>query len=385
MRESPSFQSSIFMLSFAVVILSLDVAAQRTWIVDQANGPGTNFTDIPMAIAAAAPGDNVIVRAGSSYSGFLLGKPLQILAEPNVSVQAFSISPGALIANLPAGGEIVLDGFLKCDVYVNRCAGSVFIQNIGCDRAVVTNSAAVTFAGCRLGSGSSATFMGARVDGSVVTYDRCRILGGCAGFGGATGVGLEVLRSTVVSSRTSIVGGAPCQLPAAASAAIRLGQSVLTLTGDGSARVAPGQPGPNAIEGTGTVIMSPLVSVNGAVASSVAVVSHHVPSLAASAAGVGQPRVVDLRATSGAYFLLALGYPGTPTRLAGTLGDLWLDPARPLALFAAGFVPPSGRIVHRLPGAMNPSLVGVRVAWQAAAFEQGVLTLSNAAGYALLP
>lgn len=52
-----------------------------TWIVDASNGPGTNFTDLPAAVAAAASGDTIIVRAGvySHFEG--VGKALTILGD----------------------------------------------------------------------------------------------------------------------------------------------------------------------------------------------------------------------------------------------------------------------------------------------------------------
>ena len=48
------------------------------WIVDAANGPGTNFTDLPAAVAAAANGDVIVVRSGNYTSFGVAGKSLTI-------------------------------------------------------------------------------------------------------------------------------------------------------------------------------------------------------------------------------------------------------------------------------------------------------------------
>ncbi len=50
-------------LSFALFVPAA-AAQPMTWIVDQNNGPGTNFTDLPPALVAAASGDTILVRPG---------------------------------------------------------------------------------------------------------------------------------------------------------------------------------------------------------------------------------------------------------------------------------------------------------------------------------
>ena len=50
------------MLSLPALVM---LVLPTIWIVDAANGPGTNFLDLPPAVAAAASGDTIIVRAGS--------------------------------------------------------------------------------------------------------------------------------------------------------------------------------------------------------------------------------------------------------------------------------------------------------------------------------
>jgi hypothetical protein len=60
--------------------VSAALAAQTTWIVDQ-GGTG-NFVDLAPAIAAAAPGDILLLRGGGSYVGFYtVNRALHLVAE----------------------------------------------------------------------------------------------------------------------------------------------------------------------------------------------------------------------------------------------------------------------------------------------------------------
>ena len=86
------------------------------WIVDAANGPGTNFVDLPPAVAAAASGDTIIVRAGS-YSAFnVSGKALTIRGAGAAAAHVFGLGAGApsslgtTIAAVPAGSTFYVSG-----------------------------------------------------------------------------------------------------------------------------------------------------------------------------------------------------------------------------------------------------------------------------------
>jgi hypothetical protein len=81
-----------------------------TWIVDQANGAGAHFTDIPPAVAAAADGDTILIRSGS-YSGFATGKALTVLGEGAVAIRG-TVAPPAT-AQVEIVGEHVAIPFLQ--------------------------------------------------------------------------------------------------------------------------------------------------------------------------------------------------------------------------------------------------------------------------------
>jgi len=82
------------------------------WIVDAQLGPGAHFADLPAAVAAAANGDTILVRAGT-YSGFTVaGKALTILGEGSATtrIRTTAVLPMVDIANV--GGAFVLSGLL---------------------------------------------------------------------------------------------------------------------------------------------------------------------------------------------------------------------------------------------------------------------------------
>ena len=105
----------------------------NTWIVDKLNGPGTNFVDIPPAIAAAAPGDVIIVRTGI-YAPFTLSHGLSILGQGSVRTS------GAIAVNAVPAGEIavirnVVPNLLVSwgiAIQVSSCSGVVLLQRLDC-------------------------------------------------------------------------------------------------------------------------------------------------------------------------------------------------------------------------------------------------------------
>ena len=115
-----------------IVWLALGVPGLcNTWIVDQANGAGANFTNIPPAIAAAAPGDVIIVRAGT-YSPFTLTHGLSLLGQGSVRIS------GTIAVNAVPAGEVALLYNVEPEwsadwgkvIQVNGCAGTVLLQRL---------------------------------------------------------------------------------------------------------------------------------------------------------------------------------------------------------------------------------------------------------------
>ncbi|MCI0585813.1 MAG: hypothetical protein L0323_03110 [Planctomycetes bacterium] len=86
----------------------LPLLLQQVWVVDDDGGPGVNFTDLPPAIAAAADGDTLLVRAGSYTPFTLSGKGLRILGESSVTTLVAGGSP-TLVTAIPATSVVYID------------------------------------------------------------------------------------------------------------------------------------------------------------------------------------------------------------------------------------------------------------------------------------
>jgi hypothetical protein len=102
----------------AIAVLST-IAAGATWIVDANNGPGTHFTTIAAAVAAAAPGDVIVVRPAVYSELVTINKGVTIvgwnattypMTLPNPVVD--SLSGGILITAIPPGQRCILSGIV---------------------------------------------------------------------------------------------------------------------------------------------------------------------------------------------------------------------------------------------------------------------------------
>jgi hypothetical protein len=134
-------------LSAALVFAAVaQVAAATTWIVDAANGPGTNFTTITAALNASVAGDIIIVRAGSYTEDLVVTigvnivgwnattYPMTVPANPFQDV----VWGTCLIQNIPVGEKVVLSGLNFArptaaggfTIGVNNCDGPVVLDRL---------------------------------------------------------------------------------------------------------------------------------------------------------------------------------------------------------------------------------------------------------------
>lgn len=159
------------------------------WVVDAQMGPGAHFADLPAAIAAAASGDTIVLRAGT-YSGFLMdGKAVSIRGD-GAAVTHVLGAPGAPAARILNSGD------------------------------------AVTVSGVHLKGA-----YGMVVSVAEVHLLDCELAGGDAPTGGIAGDGLAVVSSAlVVACRSSFRGGAANTAGGAATAS--LGGEGVSVAGD---------------------------------------------------------------------------------------------------------------------------------------------------------
>ena len=114
--------------------------AQSVIVVDASNGPGTNFTSLPTAVAAAGEGDVLIVRPGNYAPTTIDGKSLTLVGRPaysaafDLTVRDLSGSQFVAVRNCVAtrplledcDGPVLLEGDnLVTDLAVNRCKSVV--------------------------------------------------------------------------------------------------------------------------------------------------------------------------------------------------------------------------------------------------------------------
>jgi hypothetical protein len=154
--------SSQTLSCIAASIALVSLAQASTIVVDANNGPGANFTDIPPAIAAASPGDLLIVRAGT-YSGFTLDRGLVMLGQGVVHTS------DAHVVNIPASQRAVIVHMIPYTLEISACAGPVVVQDVSASGGMsVLQSNDVRFANVQAGWNFYQTIDGLFVDGSRV-------------------------------------------------------------------------------------------------------------------------------------------------------------------------------------------------------------------------
>jgi hypothetical protein len=141
----------------AVVLPGLPVSGQQTWWVNCNGGPGVDFTDLPPAVAAASPGDTILVYSDytqqpwcqSSYTAPVIDKGVRIegftiFAPPPPTTQttypSYAPVSGLLtVSDVPVGEQVVLSNLrfwypavlgTPSGCSISDCDGRVLIE--GC-------------------------------------------------------------------------------------------------------------------------------------------------------------------------------------------------------------------------------------------------------------
>jgi hypothetical protein len=121
---------------FVLLVLCGGLAAQRTWIVDRQNRPGTDFTDIQPALDAAAANDVVLIRYvdnavnGLYYeAGSVAGKGLVITGDD--PVLRAPVLGQFVISNVPGGQAMVISNLANGDRYYDNPTASRWLPYRG--------------------------------------------------------------------------------------------------------------------------------------------------------------------------------------------------------------------------------------------------------------
>ena len=368
------------------------LAQARVWVVDAANGAGTDFTDIAPAVAAANDGDLIRIRAGV-YTPFGVSKALRFVGGPNVTVRTTNASqPAISIGGLGAGKSISMRGLLALrqgpvasqTLRVVGNLGVVFLEDVTATNAtgpglafLASNNAVIVH-----GFGMRA---GVRPDMllvfrcSFVSIQRSNLVGSAAlapndyasAALDATDSSVEVVDSllrggdgdSVTTNPPPLFGPSPAILAANCTLRI-LGTAAHPLrAGSGPLALFPA-PVP-AVRG-GLVEVDPAipyVTHAGAppFAATQKVTIWPLAALAAAAAPLGGTFSLTLRSPPQDPFAVALSEP-RPALTA--LGISFLDPAT-LVPIAAGTQGAGGITLLRLQVPLDPVLRGLVVAAQA--------------------
>ena len=125
MSQTISIQSKRLFRGTLAIFALCAAARADVIVVDQNNGAGSDFSDLPQAIASASHNDLLLVRGGS-YSGFTTAKGVRILGlESNVEV-----SGPCVIQNLHSSRKFVLSRLELTQVEIRNCAGHVALSQI---------------------------------------------------------------------------------------------------------------------------------------------------------------------------------------------------------------------------------------------------------------
>jgi hypothetical protein len=387
------------------------VGQSRSWLVDAAGGAGVDFVDLPPAVAAAASGDVIFVRAGD-YSGFTTSKGLRILAlpatsaplAPTVRAAATSALHTIGVVNLPQSETFAMVGVgveaptgTGAAMSVINCSGIVHLEY--CDfemrepalsgvlrpGLLVMQSPRVDIAYCE-----SLGFPAALFDSSAVRCTNSRFLGNDGGFfaGGVIhlpGHGVAALASTIDLSRCHLQGGSVLGLAVLTEAGSGLASAMSdwTIRSDATGSVVAGSlPGRAvfAARGTGTVRYDPpssFIGTGGGAGTepSLNAMPDALPSLAHVYLPVVGTMRVDIHGAPGDTFVFLFGLPDDPLSAPGA-GELLLSIAATFPV-AWGIVPTGGYASLTLPIPVVP-LHGEQFAWQALrSVPTGGLAFSN--------
>ena len=196
-------------LAFAFV-LALSPAALAdgaVLVVDDNGGPGVDYVDIQSAVDASAPGDVVLVKAGSYAPFGIVGKGISVVADNEETAR---VSGQILVSEVPAGELAVLRGLststpLSAGIAIDECAGTVFVEECSFVGEVHPNA-----------FGSGLGYPGARVqDSASVVFVRSSLRGGNGQivtptfYSGATpgADGILARRSSIIVVDCTLTGG----------------------------------------------------------------------------------------------------------------------------------------------------------------------------------
>lgn len=400
------------LLTLLVMFLLTAFAFGKTWIVDEGGGPGVDFTDIQPAIAAASPGDRILVRTGS-YNSFSMYKALTLIADTGHGPK-LKEEEKAEIKHIPRNASAHLGGFSMENLIVHDCSGNVCIDAcwIGkkstssvlrayqCHLLTFSRSEAVGQSGTPSGGpggGGEIAVPGAEFKGSTVVISESHIQGGSGGSeykgeGHPGTIGIEAKNCILIVQSSTVKGGqggsawdpeyvgdggdgAPgISLKSSSLELFGLPENIVRGGGGGSPGFAsdPGESANAVLAYNSTVAYSGITLKPGKgklsfgrFGSQITKVSPDVPVIVSTGSGQqGTFIQPELYGPAGSPFVIFIAIQSDVIRIGDLYTHLLLHP-RYLFPFIADTIPSQGSIAYYLSVPHMPAWKGVPVYFQA--------------------
>ncbi|MCC7061355.1 MAG: hypothetical protein IT456_01035 [Planctomycetes bacterium] len=321
-------------------------AAQRQVLT--VGGSNATHTDLPAAVAAAAPGAVVQVRPGN-YTGFSTNKALRIVLDFTATTGSVSAPAGSAYAieinGLPAGQQFALVG--RGAAIGAGSLGAIRIANVGGSVVLDRLSVAVGSAhsGIDVQNSANVLVQNASIAGApALQVQDAVVVGSSVAWSSPVGVGIVALRGNLEFGLGSMAGyRAP---------ALRVLDSVVRLAGNGSTAIrVTGNP-PQAVAAIEAIqsdvrwlpanfVVQPggsgpaLLGVGGQV------ITEEVPALVASCGPPGGLMAASMTRPSPAPGIVVLGNLVLSHVAFGLPGVFW-DQSGPAVVLAVGPVDATG-------------------------------------------
>ena len=326
-------------------------------------GAGSHFAQITAAIAAASPGDLIVVRPGR-YLAFVIDKGVSLVGENRASVV---VEGGFRVDGVPAGPPAVVRSLsttltlgTTLGLHVVDCGAHVHIEEVTSSPVFIGNDI-VTVRDCRLVTFNSCDIQGKsevmQIIRSAVHLDDSQITG-LAGqhpaLGGPpTGYALQCIDATVHIGGGLVQGGdvyppfltIPTEGIHLVSGTLVLGPPLTVRAGVGS------KPVPAIRTDGGTVLYDPGVALQPSsgsppITGGASVRVRSVPVVQSFGGAPGGVLTGVSIAPAGSVIATLAGIGAPP--ISTPFGALWLDET-PLAVVDAGTIPAGGQRLFVVP------------------------------------
>jgi hypothetical protein len=198
---------AILALLAACCVATSSVLAQQVWKVHCMGGPGVHFTDLPPAVAAASPGDTILVYATqtstcSTYTAPTITKPLSILGfvtggpTGNNNPTQVQLLGHLNITGMAAGEQVLISNF-----FIVHAATSFPPWNVGSPITATDCDGSIVF--------EDVDYYNQGNINQVIRFERCDhvVLRGCRfGLGGAP---ISFIDTTALLTTTEVFVQAP--------------------------------------------------------------------------------------------------------------------------------------------------------------------------------